>query len=128
MNRLFIVAACSVVVWFLPSHTAAEEPRTAFECRFVGTPIVIDGTADEPGWQHADVIDNFYLPWLQEDAHPAQAATQALLLWDRKFLYFFARMEDDDLFADITEHDGRTWDNDVFEMFFKPAKNKSGYF
>ena len=128
MNRLFIVAACSVVVWFLPSHTAAEEPRTGFECRFVGTPIVIDGTADEPGWQHADVIDNFYLPWLQEDAHPAQAATQARLLWDRKFLYFFARMEDDDLFADITEHDGKTWDNDVFEMFFKPAKNKSGYF
>ena len=37
-------------------------------------------------------------------------------------------VEDDDLFADINEHDGKTWDNDVFEMFFKPAKNKSGYF
>ena len=43
-------------------------------------------------------------------------------------LYFFAEMDDADLFADIKEHDGKTWDNDVFELFFKPADDKPGYY
>ena len=37
-------------------------------------------------------------------------------------------MDDSDLFADVQEHDGRTWHNDVFELFFKPANDKSGYY
>src|SRR5438067_7308440 len=37
-------------------------------------------------------------------------------------------MEDTDLYADVTEHDGQTWDNDVFELFFKPADDKPGYY
>ena len=37
-------------------------------------------------------------------------------------------MDDTDLYADVTEHDGQTWDNDVFELFFKPAEDKPGYY
>jgi len=33
-----------------------------------------------------------------------------------------------ELFADIKEHDGNTWHNDVFELFFKPAEGKNGYY
>lgn len=106
----------------------SDEVRSDFECRFTSTPIVIDGAADEKSWQHADSIDHFYLPWLKEDDQKAKAATKAKLLWDRQFLYFTAQMDDDDLFADIIDHDGKTWDNDVFEMFFKPATDKPGYF
>ena len=51
----------------------------------------------------------------------SRTATTAKLLWDREYLYFFADMEDADLFADITEHDGNLWNNDVFELFFRPA-------
>jgi hypothetical protein len=49
-------------------------------------------------------------------------------LWDREYLYFFAAMEDTDLYADVTEHDGMTWENDVFELFFKPAADRPGYY
>src|SRR5438477_12813930 len=37
-------------------------------------------------------------------------------------------MEDTDLFALEKQHDGMTWDNDVFELFFKPADDKPGYY
>ena len=37
-------------------------------------------------------------------------------------------MEDTDLYADVNEHNGVTWDNDVFELFFKPADDKPGYY
>ena len=107
---------------------AFRPPPTEFECRWADTPITIDGKADEAAWKGAQVIDHFYLPWLGAKARAARTATKARLLWDREYLYFFADMEDSDLYADVKEHDGQTWDNDVFELFFKPAADKPGYY
>jgi uncharacterized repeat protein (TIGR03806 family) len=103
-------------------------PPKEFECRWADGPITIDGKADEPAWKDAQFIDKFYLPWLGKNARLAKTKTAAKLLWDREYLYFFAEMEDHDLFADVTEHDGMTWLNDVFELFFKPAAATPGYY
>ncbi len=110
------------------SATKPPSDNTISECRWAHTPPAIDGSASDGAWRHAQVLDNFRLPWLGAQAHPARAATRARLLWDREFLYFFAEMDDADLFADVTDHDGQTWDNDVFELFFKPAEDKTGYY
>jgi uncharacterized repeat protein (TIGR03806 family) len=111
-----------------PPPPLTKAPRTAFECRWAGSPITVDGKPDDAAWKNAQVIDTFYLPWLQEKARPARTGTKARLLWDREYLYFLAEMEDTDLYADVTEHNGQTWDNDVFELFFKPAADKPGYY
>jgi uncharacterized repeat protein (TIGR03806 family) len=103
-------------------------PPSAFECRWTDSPIALDGTADEPAWKHAQPITAFHLPWLGEKARMARTATTAKLLWDREYLYFHAEMEDSDLFADITAHDGELWKNDVFEMFLRPDATKTGYY
>ncbi|HEY7310707.1 MAG TPA: PQQ-dependent sugar dehydrogenase [Gemmataceae bacterium] len=107
---------------------AFEAPATEFECRWADTPITLDGKTDELAWKQAQLIDAFYLPWLGDKARAARTATKARLLWDREYLYFAADMEDADLYADVKEHDGQTWDNDVFELFFKPAADKPGYY
>ncbi|MBY0512697.1 MAG: PQQ-dependent sugar dehydrogenase [Gemmataceae bacterium] len=106
----------------------AKAPPTAFECRWADSPITLDGAADEPAWKHAQVIDAFHLPWLGDQARMSRTATKARLLWDRDYLYFFADLEDGDLFADVTEHDGNTWLNDVFELFIRPDRTKPGYY
>src|SRR5438477_613135 len=98
------------------------------ECRWADGSITIDGKADEPAWKNAQLIDNFQMAWLGPGDHPAPTKTRARLLWDREYLYFFAEMEDTDVFANVKEHNGQTWDNDVFELFFKPATNKTGYY
>jgi uncharacterized repeat protein (TIGR03806 family) len=105
-----------------------QAPPTEFECRWTESPITLDGKADEVAWKQAQVIDTFYLPWLGVKTRPARTATKARLLWDREYLYFLADMEDADLYADVKEHDGITWNNDVFELFFKPAADKPGYY
>ena len=105
-----------------------EPPPTAFECRWADSPINIDGNASDPAWKHAQEISSFYLPWLGNKARLARTATTARLLWDREFLYFHADMTDSDLLADITTHDGALWNNDVFELFFRPDADKSGYY
>ncbi len=95
-------------------------------CHWADVPILIDGSDEDAAWKNATVIDRFRIP-ASNDPIP-RAATRARLLWDRQYLYFFAELEDRDLFADVNEHDGKTWDNDVFEIFLKPSREATGYY
>ncbi|HVW00202.1 MAG TPA: PQQ-dependent sugar dehydrogenase, partial [Planctomycetaceae bacterium] len=121
-----IVLGCALI-GLCRTARAADAPDEV-ECRWANGPIEIDGKADEDAWKHAAVVEQFTLPWLQDKARPAKTATRARLLWDREYFYFFADMDDTDLYADVREHDGQTWDNDVFEIFLKPADDKPGYY
>lgn len=97
------------------------------ECRWATSPIVLDGKADEAAWESAQVITKFGRPWERNDSG-LRGKTHAKLLWDSDALYFFAEMQDADLFADLNTHDGMLWMNDTFELFLRPDAEKSGYF
>jgi len=131
---ILVVALAAALAAFAarPDHPIPEPLKkplpTRFECRWADTPIAIDGTADEPAWADAETIDAFHLPWLGDRARMSRTRTTAKLLWDREYIYFFSEMEDSDLFADITEHDGDLWKNDVFEIFLRPDAAKPGYY
>lgn len=125
---LAVAIATALSVAVLPWRALAAEPAAGFECRWAAGPIKIDGLADEPDWQQAQLIDSFTLPWLGAKTRPSRTPTKAKLLWDRDNIYFFAEMEDADLYADVKEHDGQCWDNDVFELFFKPDDKQPGYY
>jgi glucose/arabinose dehydrogenase len=125
-------AVLSLIAGFASMSFADDVPTkktaTSFECRFAHEPIVIDGKADDEAWKHAVVLNDFRLPWLGDKSRPAKTATRAKLLWDRDYLYFFADMDDTDLCAQVKEHDGPTWQDDVFELFFKPSEGHAGYY
>ncbi len=97
-----------------------------FVCHWTNASIAIDGKADEAAWQRAQVIGSFRIPAANHLV--PETTTQAKLLWDRQYLYFFADLEDHDLFGDITERDAMTWNNDVFEIFLKPGTDEPGYY
>jgi hypothetical protein len=108
---------------------AAQDPgppavRSA-ECRRARGEIRIDGRLDEAAWGNAQVLEAFSVYWLKRKA---KTATRARLLWDDRYLYFAADMEDSDLYADVKEHNGMTWTNDVFELFFKPSAKALAYY
>lgn len=111
-----------------PSPAVAAPKEPVAECRWADTPIVLDGKDDDPTWKNAQVIDSFAQAWLGEKAPALRGKTKAKLLWDRDYIYFFAEMDDRDLFADVTEHDGPIWLNDAFELFFRPGPDKPGYY
>ena len=108
--------------------TASAPVPAPYDCRFTEEPITIDGKLDDPAWNHAAVIDRFQMPWLRQKMSLALKATRARLLWDRACLYIAADLDDADLYATMTEHDGNTWENDVFELFLKPAVDKPSYY
>lgn len=110
-----------------PPKAIVEKVEIVFECRRAASPITIDGSPSDPAWGDAQRIENFAQPWRGPD-HPAKTKTAARLLWDDQYLYFIAEMDDADVFADITQHNGDIWNNDVFELFFKPSETKLGYY
>ena len=106
----------------------ATPPPAPYECYFTEGAITIDGKPDEEAWKLAHAVNDFTIPWARDGKTKPPTATRAKLLWDREYLYFYAEMDDSDLFADVIQHDGQTWNNDVLELFFKPADEKPGYY
>ena len=107
-------------------HTAERlKIPTEFECPRIAGAVRIDGRADEAAWGKALVIDSFVAHWANRTG---RTKTKARLMWDDEFLYFHAEMEDVDLYADIRETNGNIWENDVFELFFRPSENATAYY
>lgn len=117
--------SCGFLAWlFLPALAFAAD---ALECRWADTPPVIDGHPDDAVWQRAMVVDDFRAEWLP-GAPKSKERTRARLLWDREWIYFLAELDDTDVTADVREHDGQMWKNDVFEIFFHPSTEHYGYY
>ncbi len=116
-----------IVMALIAGNAPAQDESREYPCNWTTEKITIDGLADEAAWKAAKPIDQFGMAWAKEPREP-ETKTVARLLWDRDFLYFFAEMEDSDLYADETEHDGDLWLNDVFELFFKPSPKHPGYY
>jgi hypothetical protein len=104
----------------------ADPPAVrAAECRWAADPIKIDANLDEPAWPKAQLLSDFAVFWQKRKA---KTATKARLLWDERYLYFAAELEDSDLFGQVKDHNGRIWHDDVFELFFKPDADKLTYY
>jgi hypothetical protein len=134
MPRLIVPCLLPVALCFAGCAAPAAAPVAAepdppavraAECRWAAVPIRIDGVIDEAAWQKAQVLQEFSVYWQKRKA---KTATKARLLWDDTYLYFAADMEDHDLYADVKTHNGMTWTNDVFELFFKPAEDNLRYY
>jgi hypothetical protein len=127
--------ACTLLGSLVLAGCAAPEVKRAktrrpravrsAECRWASRPIKIDGKIDDIAWEKAQVLKDFAVYW--QNRKP-KTATTARLLWNNSYLFFMADMEDTDLFADVTAHNGITWENDVFEIFLKPSRKELAYY
>jgi hypothetical protein len=125
-HALIAITAC---VFLDNSLSKAEDPPVTreAECRWTDQAPKIDGKLDDPAWKSAPVIDRFPAFWKKLDTPPAHA-TRARLLWDREALYFSTEMIDGEVRAFGVKHNDHLWNGDVFEMFFKPRRDRPEYF
>lgn len=108
-----------------PVVRAADDPP--YPCYRAESAIRLDGKADEPAWRSAREIGEFKLPW-EKPPRSATTSTRAKLLWDDRYLYYFAEMQDGNVKATREQRDGELWLDDVFELFFKPRQDDPGYY
>ncbi|MBL7223268.1 MAG: carbohydrate-binding family 9-like protein [Candidatus Brocadiae bacterium] len=107
-----------------PQATLKSRKPRLFQCRRAPGKIVIDGQL-EPAWERAQVLDDFRVPGFE--LRPLDLA-MARMLWDDENLYVAVTMEDRDVYAVKTQHDGQLWLDDVAEVFLKPDEAKHIYY
>ncbi len=100
------------------AHVAAYRAPPPYPCHRIATAdVTLDGRLDEPVWAHLPAI---MLGRLKDGARPAVSSV-VRFAWTDEALYVGAVLEDADLLATITEHDGRLWEDDCFEFYVNPV-------
>jgi hypothetical protein len=110
-----------------PKPSAKQEPliTRAATCRWADRPPVIDGKLDDPVWSRAEPIDRFAAFWARAAVDPG---SRARLLWDNDALYFAARLTDAEIRSFGTKRQDHIYKGDVFELFFKPDRDRPAYY
>lgn len=94
--------------------------------RAVSAPV-IDGALDDGAWRVA--------PWTEPfvdirggDAPTPRYRTRAKLLWDDRYLYVGAELQEPRLWATLRAHDDTVWHDPDFEVFVDPDGDGLAYY
>jgi hypothetical protein len=88
-------------------------------------PLVIDGKPDK-AWDNAPWSD--YFIDIEGDKNPKpRFKTRMKMLWDDKFLYVYAEMEEPNVVGEQTIRDATIYLENDFEMFIKPSEPTPHY-
>ena len=107
-------------------HGQTDEPKR-YACRRAAAPLVIDGRLDDAAWQQAEWTDWF--TDIQGARMPApRFHTRVKMLWDDRYFYVAAELDEPDLRASLTEHDSVIFHDNDFEAFLNPTADGLNYF
>ncbi len=85
----------------------------------------LDGRLDKPFWDAAEWSGDFVD--IQTDMVPSKR-TRVKMLWDDHFFYFGAELEDDEIWATLTERDSIIFHDNDFEIFIDPDGDTHRYY
>lgn len=109
----------------LPAQTATSP--LVYDCAYTKTPLRIDGRLDDAAWRAAPWTSDFID--IQGSSMPKpRFRTRAKMLWDDKYLYIAAELEEPDVHGTLTEHDSVIFHDDDFEVFVKPLPDTPSYY
>jgi hypothetical protein len=127
MTRLFsnfflaILFSCSAL-----SQETQPAPLV-YDCYRTKTPIRIDGKLNDPAWKRAKWTSDFVD--IEGAAKPTpRFRTRAKMLWDGKYLYIAAELEEPNVTGTLTKHDSVIFKDNDFEAFIKPLPETVSYY
>jgi hypothetical protein len=107
-------------------------PRTEFSpetyvCYRTDTPVDVDGRIDEFTWLDAAWTD--YFVDIEGDRRPEpKFQTRVKMLWDSKYYYVAAEMEEPHVWAILTQRDAVIFYDNDFEIFIDPDGDTHEYY
>ncbi|HEX9728873.1 MAG TPA: carbohydrate-binding family 9-like protein [Gemmatimonadales bacterium] len=109
-----------------PEPSIAFAPR-AYDARHVLTPPAIDGLLTDVAWTDARWTEEFV-----DIEGPLRASpryrTRAKMVWDDRYFYVAAWLEEPDLWATLTERDAVIYQDNDFEVFIDPDGDTHEYY
>ncbi len=108
------------------SGAACDVPRH-YLCHCAQGEIIIDGRLDDAAWAGADWTDPFVD--IEGGEMPApRYKTRAKMLWDKRYLYIAAELEEPHVWGKLTEYDQVVYDDNDFEIFIDPDGDTEQYY
>lgn len=119
---LFVVVS-SISVAQKPDHKIV--PRH-YVCYRTTETITIDGLLNESSWLNSDWTD--YFVDIEGSKRPDPLfGTHVKMLWNDKFLYIAAFLEETDVWATLTERESVIFNDNDFEVFIDPDGDTHNY-
>ncbi|MBI9072586.1 MAG: carbohydrate-binding family 9-like protein [Melioribacteraceae bacterium] len=124
---LIIFLANTIFAQFqFPIPSIDYNPKT-YTCYRSAELLSIDGSAFEESWIDAPWSDSFIdieglkkpLPYYD---------TKIKMLWDDAYLYFYAELEEEHIWANLRERDVEIYHDNDFEIFIDPDGDTHNYF
>ncbi|KJD35097.1 carbohydrate-binding family 9-like protein [Tamlana sedimentorum] len=88
-------------------------------------PIQIDGEANDAAWSKVDWSDTFIDI---EGVKQPKYKTKVKMLWDDKYYYILAQLEEPHVWATLTKRDTIIFHNNDFEVFIDPDGDTHNYY
>jgi hypothetical protein len=101
-------------------------PRT-YTIQRAASPLQIDGHLDEGAWTEAPWTAPF-VNSIGRDAPAPPFRTQAKMMWDERYLYVAAKLEEPHVRAAFTTRDTTVWRENAFELFIDPNGDTHHYY
>ncbi|MBO2944661.1 carbohydrate-binding family 9-like protein [Paenibacillus sp. F411] len=114
------------------NRSGVPEPSIDFApkhyiCRRAGGPLELDGRLDKPFWSRAAWTEPFVD--IEGDLRPRPAKeTRVKMLWDDRYFYVGAQLEEDEIWATLTERDSVIFYDNDFEIFIDPDGDTHQYY
>lgn len=112
--------------------SGVPEPQGRFSpahyiCQRTEDTLSLDGKLAKPFWQKApwsaDFVD------IEGDLKPSPPKrTRVKMLWDDQYLYIGAELEEDEIWATLTERDSVIFHDNDFEVFIDPDGDTHNYY
>jgi hypothetical protein len=104
----------------------ATIPKT-YDCVKTSEQMTVDGKTLELSWSAAQWTD--YFIDIEGDYKPLPYyKTRVKMLWDDEYLYFYAEMEEDHIWAYLSERDAVIYHDNDFEIFIDPDNDTFNYY
>lgn len=108
------------------------EPQLPFAplgyvCYRTAAPLMLDGKLDDAAWQHAAWTEDF-VDIEGEPKPKPRYRTRAKMLWDEKYFYVAAELEEPHVWATLTKRDTIIFYDNDFEVFIDPDGDTHRYY
>lgn len=119
-NRLLLLC-----IMFLGCFSIfSQETPKQYIAYFAEDSLSIDGKDDDESWRGVKWTN--YFTDIEGEKIP-KYKTRVKMIWDAKYLYFFAKLVEPHVWGDITKRDAVIFHNNDFEIFVDPTGDTHNY-
>lgn len=105
---------------------ASAQELPLYTCWKTAQPLAVDGKDDEAAWQEAAPLDLADVRFLSGDRYHSRR-TEARMLWDAQYLYFYFSAADPDVWSTYDQRDMQLYEEEVVEIFIDPDGDGQNY-